>query len=65
MNIFVAGASGAIGQPLIAALVRQGHRVTGMARDTAHTQQLIDMGATVAIVNAFDGPAVAQALRRS
>ena len=65
MNIFVAGASGAIGQPLIAALVRQGHRVTGMARDTAHTQQLVDMGAAVAIVNAFDGTAVEQALRRS
>jgi nucleoside-diphosphate-sugar epimerase len=65
MNIFVAGASGAIGQPLIAALVRQGHTVTGMSRDKAKTQRLVDMGATVAIVNAFDGAAVEQALRRS
>src|SRR5262245_35261873 len=65
MNIFVAGASGAIGQPLIAALVRQGHMVTGMSRDKAKTQQLVDMGATVVIVNAFDGAAVEQALRRS
>ena len=40
MNIFVASASRAVGQPLIAALVRQGHRGTGMARDTAHTQTL-------------------------
>jgi 2-alkyl-3-oxoalkanoate reductase len=29
MKVFVAGASGAIGQPLIAALIRQGHTVTG------------------------------------
>jgi 2-alkyl-3-oxoalkanoate reductase len=30
MRIFVAGASGAIGQPLIAELIRRGHEVTGM-----------------------------------
>ena len=65
MNIVVAGVSGAIGLPLIAALVRQGHTVTGMSRDKAKTQRLVDMGATVAIVNAFDGTAVEQALRRS
>src|SRR5262249_59836517 len=65
MNIFVAGASGAIGQPLIAALVRQGHTVTAMCRDEARAQKLSAMGATVAMVNAFDGAAVEQALRRS
>jgi nucleoside-diphosphate-sugar epimerase len=31
MKIFVAGASGAIGQPLIAAMVRHGNTVTGMS----------------------------------
>jgi nucleoside-diphosphate-sugar epimerase len=31
MRIFVAGASGAIGRPLIAELIRQGHAVTGMS----------------------------------
>jgi nucleoside-diphosphate-sugar epimerase len=30
MKIFIAGASGAIGQPLVAELIRQGHTVTGM-----------------------------------
>ena len=65
MKIFVAGARGAIGQPLIAAMVRHGHTVTGMSRDEAGTQKLVDMGVTVAIVNAFDGAAVEQALRRS
>ena len=32
MKIFVAGASGAIGQPLVAELIRKGHTVTGMKR---------------------------------
>ena len=31
-EVFVAGASGAIGRPLIAELVRRGHEVTGMTR---------------------------------
>lgn len=65
MKVFVAGASGAIGQPLIAELVRQGHRVTGMTRSEAGTQKLVAIGASVAIVNAFNGAAVEQALRRS
>ena len=65
MKIFVAGASGTIGPPLIAAMVRHGHTVTGMSRDEAGTQKLVGMGVSVAIVNAFDGAAVEQALRRS
>jgi nucleoside-diphosphate-sugar epimerase len=32
MKVFVAGATGAMGRPLIAELVRQGHAVTGMTR---------------------------------
>ena len=35
MNVFVAGASGAIGRPLVAELVRRGHAVTGMTRSDA------------------------------
>jgi nucleoside-diphosphate-sugar epimerase len=65
MKVFVAGASGAIGQPLIAELMRQGHTVTGMSRSSAGSQNLIDIGASVAVVNAFDQFEVEQALRRS
>ena len=32
MKVFLAGATGAIGRPLIAELVRQEHTVTGMTR---------------------------------
>ncbi|HEX8200408.1 MAG TPA: NAD(P)-dependent oxidoreductase [Isosphaeraceae bacterium] len=63
MRIFVAGASGAIGQPLIAELVRRGHEVTGMTRSEAGARNLADLGAAVARVSAFDAAAVEQALR--
>jgi nucleoside-diphosphate-sugar epimerase len=65
MRVFVAGASGAIGQPLIAALLRQGHVVTGMTRSEAGARLLAELGADVARVSAFNGDAVEQALRQS
>jgi nucleoside-diphosphate-sugar epimerase len=40
MNVFVAGASGAIGLPLIAELIRRGHAVTGMTRSDAGARNL-------------------------
>src|SRR5262245_6963837 len=63
MRIFVAGASGAIGQPLVAELVRRGHEVTGMTHSEAGARSLAELGATVARASAFDAEAVAQALR--
>ena len=65
MRIFVTGASGAIGQPLMAELIRQGHTVTAMSRSAAGAQKLVDLRASVAVVNAFDQLAVEQALRRA
>ena len=65
MRVFVAGASGAIGQPLVAELIRQGHTVTGMTRSETGAQMLADMGAIVAKVSAFDTRAVEEAVRRS
>ena len=44
MNVFVAGASGAIGCPLVAELVRRGHAVTGMTRSDAGATVLADLG---------------------
>jgi nucleoside-diphosphate-sugar epimerase len=65
MKVFVAGASGAIGQPLIAELIRHGHLVTGMSRSVAAAKDLVDLGATVVSVDAFDGAALERALRES
>jgi nucleoside-diphosphate-sugar epimerase len=65
MKVFVAGASGAIGQPLIAELIRRGHTVTGMSRSVEAGRNLADLGATVVSVDAFDGAALERALRAS
>ena len=65
MNVFVAGASGAIGRPLVTELLRQGHTVTGMSRSEAGAENLAALGAEVAHVSAFDAAGVEAALRRS
>jgi 2-alkyl-3-oxoalkanoate reductase len=63
MKVFVAGASGAIGRPLIAELIRKGHTVTGMTHSEAGARRLRELGVDVAIANALDADAVETALR--
>ena len=63
MRIFVAGATGAIGQPLVAALIRRGHEVTGMTNSEAGARSLAGMGAAAVLANAFDAAAVEKAVR--
>src|SRR3954452_1494177 len=65
MNVFIAGASGAIGRPLVAELVRRGHSVCGMTRSDAGATALSNLGAAVARVSAFDALGLEQALRES
>jgi len=65
MKIFVAGASGAIGQPLIAELIRRGHTVTGMTTSEAGARRIIEQGAAVELANAFDAPSLERAFRRA
>src|SRR5262245_52308274 len=65
MRVFVAGASGAIGQPLVAELIRRSHEVTGMTRSESGARALSTLGAAVARVSAYDAAAVEQALRRA
>src|SRR5277367_84304 len=65
MRVFVAGASGAIGEPLIAELLKQGHSVVGMTTSETRARILEDQGVEAVIVNAFDAAAVEAALRRS
>jgi 2-alkyl-3-oxoalkanoate reductase len=65
MRVFVAGASGAIGEPLITELIKQGHSVIGMTSSAVRAKILEDQGASAAIVNAFDATAVEAALKRS
>ncbi|HET6327080.1 MAG TPA: NAD(P)-dependent oxidoreductase [Planctomycetaceae bacterium] len=65
MKVFVAGATGAIGRPLIAELVRQGHAVTALAHSESSIQFLKESGVAVAVANVFDAPAVEHAVRQS
>jgi len=65
MRVFVAGASGAIGEPLIAELLKQGHSVVGMTTSEARAKKLQGHGAEAVIVDAFDAAAVLAALQRS
>ena len=63
MRVFVAGATGIIGQSLIPSLIAAGHEVTGTTRSPAKAGQLKSAGATPAIVDGLDRQAVLDAVR--
>lgn len=58
MKIFVAGATGAIGRPLIAQLLAQGYEVTAITRSPKSAQTLAAQGVEAAIGDVFDAAAV-------
>jgi 2-alkyl-3-oxoalkanoate reductase len=62
MKVFVAGASGTIGVPLVRALVRAGHQVTAMTRTPGKESQLRALGATPAVADALDPDALLRAV---
>jgi quercetin dioxygenase-like cupin family protein/NAD(P)-dependent dehydrogenase (short-subunit alcohol dehydrogenase family) len=63
MRIFIAGASGVIGQRLIPLLVRAGHVVGGMTRSPSKTELLRNLGAEPILCDVFDREALIQAVR--
>jgi len=65
MRIFVAGATGALGQQLLPQLVWAGHQVTGMTRTPAKVDLIRSFGAEAAVADALDADAVAQAVARA
>ena len=58
MRVFVAGASGAIGRPLVRKLIAAGHEVTGMTRSQARAEEVRAAGADAAVVDVFDADAL-------
>ena len=62
MKVFVAGGSGAIGIPLVRALVASGHQVTALTRSTNKQAELRALGAIPAIASAFDRDALIAAV---
>jgi 2-alkyl-3-oxoalkanoate reductase len=63
MRIFVAGATGAVGQHLVPSLIAAGHQVTATTRSQAKAAALQGQGATPAIVDGLDRAAVLAAVK--
>ena len=64
MIVFVAGATGAIGRPLVSALVAARHEVIGMTSSERGLKVLQNYGADGVVANAFDPGAVNAAIGR-
>ena len=65
MRVFVAGATGAIGQQLVPRLVAAGHDVHGMTRSESKQALLHELGATPVVADALDRTAVEAAVGRA
>ena len=61
MNVFVAGATGVIGRPLLKLLRGAGHTVTGTTRSASKIAEIEALGAHGIVADAFD----AEGLRRA
>lgn len=65
MRVFVAGATGAIGQQLVPRLVAAGHEVYGMTRSGSKQAMLRELGAEPVVADALDPDQVAEAVGRA
>jgi nucleoside-diphosphate-sugar epimerase len=63
MTVFLAGGSGAIGVPLVRALVAARHRVVATTRSPEKQALLRELGATPVVVDALDADALERAVR--
>ncbi|HXF72763.1 MAG TPA: NAD(P)-dependent oxidoreductase [Actinomycetota bacterium] len=65
MNVFVAGATGAIGRRLVPLLVARGHEVVGTTRTASKADALRAAGARPVVLDALDREAVREAVLRA
>src|SRR5215468_6780065 len=65
MKIFVAGGTGAIGRPLIAALLAKGHTLVALTRSSEKAQALVEQGIEPAIADVFDPDALKAVVGRA
>jgi len=65
MRVFVAGASGAIGRPLVRQLVAAGHSVTGTTRREERAEEIRAAGATAVVCDVLDAPALEASVREA
>jgi 2-alkyl-3-oxoalkanoate reductase len=64
MKVLVAGATGAIGRPVVSALMAARHEVIGMSSSEYGAQRLRDKGVEGAVANALDENAVLTLVRK-
>jgi nucleoside-diphosphate-sugar epimerase len=55
MKIFVAGATGTLGRPVVRMLLSRGHEVVGLSRSESGVRRIDGMGAQGVVGNALDG----------
>jgi uncharacterized protein YbjT (DUF2867 family) len=63
MRVFLAGASGVLGQRLIPRLIQAGHVVGGMTRSPGKTELVAHLGAEPILCDVFDRDALIEAVR--
>jgi nucleoside-diphosphate-sugar epimerase len=61
----VAGATGAIGRPLVPKLIQAGHEVTGMTRSEERATRLREAGASAVVADVFDEDRVRAAVKEA
>ena len=62
MKVFLAGATGVIGQRLVPMLLRKGHEVTGISRSRTRAAEMTAPGLTMVVADAFDADAMMAAM---
>jgi nucleoside-diphosphate-sugar epimerase len=65
MNVFIAGATGALGRQLVPMLVANGHEVTGMTSTPAKQDLVRSLGARPIVADALDPDQVAAAVAQA
>ena len=65
MRIFLAGATGAIGRPLLRRLLGAGHEVVGMTRSPERAEALRSSGAEAVVCDVYDRDGLLEAVREA
>ena len=58
MNVTLTGSTGFIGSHILTELQEHGHQVTALVRDDAQAARAAALGATPAVVDLYDRPAL-------
>ena len=64
MKVVLTGGTGFIGSHVLAELQEHGHEVTALVRNEADAETIAGRGATPAVVDLNDGPAVVERAER-